>query len=274
MREPPTFRELTGEEVEAVLDPRHFASVFWTSERAVDPRVIASRLRAAVLGAPSITFRGDSHVCGLERDARGRFHVALDDGTKEGPYDQVVNALWSGRLPIDRLMGFEPNRRWIHRHKFGSRVSVPLTPLQLPSVTMVLGPFGDIVNFGANGLYLSWYPIGMVDTSCALEPARGWTDVDAAFRRDIFRRSLAEWARYCPMLRDLAFDDEDVDPASGVISAWGSTDIDDPHSELHERFSIGVRSVDGYHSINTGKYTTMPYLALKAAQRVLGHASA
>jgi glycine/D-amino acid oxidase-like deaminating enzyme len=42
MREPPTFRELTGEEVEAVLDPRHFASVFWTSERAVDPREVTA----------------------------------------------------------------------------------------------------------------------------------------------------------------------------------------------------------------------------------------
>ncbi|MGH2870424.1 MAG: FAD-dependent oxidoreductase [Solirubrobacteraceae bacterium] len=268
-REPPSFRELTIDEIEAVLDPRHFATVFWTSERAVDPRVIASRLRAAVLDAPLITFRGRSHVSGLERDAQSRFHVVLDDGTKEGPYDQVINALWSGRLAIDRLMGLEPSRSWIHRHKFGSRITLPLTPRQLPSVTMVLGPFGDIVNFGPNGMYLSWYPIGMVDTSSDLQPARGWTDVDAAFRRDIFRRSLAEWVRYCPMLGDLAFDDADVDPASGVIFAWGSTDIDDPHSELHERFSIGVRSVDGYHSLNTGKYTTMPYLALKTAHRVL-----
>lgn len=271
MQEPLTFRELTEDEVGSVLAPRHFATVFWTSERAVDPRVIASRLRAAVLGAQSITFRGECLVVGLKRDARGRFHVELDDGTTEGPYDQVVNALWSGRLPIDRLMGLEPSRRWIHRHKFGSRVRIPLSSRQPPSVTMVLGPFGDIVNFGANGLYLSWYPIGMVDTSSQLEPTRGWTDADAGFRRDIFRRSLAEWTRYCPMLDDLEFDDAAVDPASGVISAWGSTDIDDPHSELHERFSIGVRSVDGYHSIDTGKYTTMPYLALKTAQRVLGH---
>jgi hypothetical protein len=269
MREAPSFRELSNDEVEAVLDPRHFSTVFWTSERAVDPRVIASRLREAVLSEPLITFRGGSRVSDLRRDAGGRFHVGLDDGATDGPYDQVINALWCGRLAIDRLMGLKPNRRWIHRHKFGSRVQIRLTPRQLPSVTMVLGPFGDIVNFGANGLYLSWYPIGMVDTSSDLELARGWTEREAPFRRDIFRRSLAEWIRYCPMLGDLPFDDTDVDPASGVIFAWGSTDIDDPESDLHERFSIGVRSVDGYHSVNTGKYTTMPYLALKTADRVL-----
>jgi len=269
-REPPSFRELGPTEIEAVLDPSHFATVFWTSELAVDPRVIATRLRSAVLDAPSITFRGHSRVCGLRRDSRGQFHVTLDDGTEEGPYDQVVNALWSGRLAIDRMMGLEPSRRWIHRHKFGSRIAMSLAPGQLPSVTMVLGPFGDIVNFGANGMYLSWYPTGMVETSFDLEPARGWTDLDPAARLGVFRRSLAEWVRYCPMLGDLTFDDEDIDPASGVIFAWGSTDIDDPDSELHERCTIGVRSVDGYHSVNTGKYTTMPYLALKTAERVLG----
>jgi hypothetical protein len=28
--------------------------------------------------------------------------------------------------------------------------------------------------------------------------------------------------------------------------------------------------VDGYHSVNTGKYTMVPYLGLRAAERVLG----
>jgi glycine/D-amino acid oxidase-like deaminating enzyme len=269
--EPPSFRELTLGEIEAVLDPRDFATAFWTSERAVDPRVIADRVRAAVLGTPSIAFRGGTRVRGLERDARGRFRVTLADGTTDGPYDQVINALWCGRIAIDRTMGLDPGRRWIHRHKFGTRVRIALTPDALPSVTMVLGPFGDIVNFGANGMYLSWYPIGMVATSHDPEPAREWHELDGAYRRDVFRRSLAAWRQFCPALGDLAFTDADVDPASGVIFAWGATDIDDPESELHERYSIGVQSVDGYHSVNTGKYTTMPYFAMQVAQRVLGH---
>jgi glycine/D-amino acid oxidase-like deaminating enzyme len=270
LREPPSFRELTHDEIEAVLDPRHFATAFWTSERAVDPRVIAGRLGEAVLGTPSIAFRGGTRVTGLERDARGRFRVTLADGTRDGPYDQVINALWGGRLAIDRAMGLDPGRRWIHRHKFGTRVRVALTPEALPSVTMVLGPYGDIVNFGANGLYLSWYPLGMVGTSHDPEPPREWDELDGAYRSDVFRRSLAAWKQFCPALDELAFSDTDVDPASGVIVAWGTTDIDDPGSELHERYSIGVQSVDGYHSVNTGKYTTMPYLAMQAAQRVLG----
>jgi hypothetical protein len=111
----------------------------------------------------------------------------------------------------------------------------------------------------------------MVGTSHDPEPAREWDELDGAYRSDVFRRSLAAWKQFCPALGELAFIDADVDPASGVIFAWGTTDIDDPGSELHERYSIGVQSVDGYHSVNTGKYTTMPYLAMQAAQRVLGH---
>ena len=55
-----------------------------------------------------------------------------------------------------------------------------------------------------------------------------------------------------------------------MIFAWGESDISDPHSKLHDRYQIGVHSVDRYHSVNTGKYTLVPYFGLKAAERVLG----
>jgi hypothetical protein len=53
-----------------------------------------------------------------------------------------------------------------------------------------------------------------------------------------------------------------------VIFAWGSTDIDDPSSELHRRDVIGVGSHDGYHTVNTGKLTTAPVIALDVADAV------
>jgi hypothetical protein len=86
----------------------------------------------------------------------------------------------------------------------------------------------------------------------------------------VFARSFETWRGYCPKLGDLAFVDDAVDPASGVIFAWGETDIDDPKSRLHARYEIGVASMGGYHSVNTGKYTMVPYLAAKAAERVCG----
>lgn len=267
-REPPSFRRLSAREIEAVLDPEHFSAVYQTSERAVDPRVVADRMRQVVLDTTGVTFHGGCRVASVARMSRG-FDVTLADGSVRGPYDQVINTTWAGRLRIDHSMGIEPPRSWLHRHKFGTRVLTPLRADQLPSVTMVLGPFGDIVNFGANGMYLSWYPIGMVETSLDLEPPASWASLSRDTRLEVFRRSRAVWDTFCPLLADLEIEDAVVDPVSGPIFAWGDTDIDDPASELHERFTIGVHSSDGYHSVNTGKYTTMPYMAMEAAKRVL-----
>jgi hypothetical protein len=56
----------------------------------------------------------------------------------------------------------------------------------------------------------------------------------------------------------------------GVILAAGHTDIDDPRSRLHTRSAVGVCSVDGYHSIDPGKYTLVPMFAIEAADRICG----
>jgi hypothetical protein len=270
--EPASFRELSRQELDSILDPTHFAGAFVTSERSVDPRGLAGRLRDAVVAESRITFIGNSLVVGVTRRKAGGFDVAFDnDGAQQaGPYDHVVNALWEGRLAIDRSMGLEPTQSWMFRHKFGNRVSVPLTPADLPSVTMVLGPFGDIVNFGRNGLYLSWYPFGMVDASFDLQPPPRWARLDPSSRFDVFDRSLRKWSSFCPKLKDINFSRGMVDPSSGVIFAWGDTDIGDPHSRLHDRYGIGVESIDGYHTVNSGKYTMVPYFGLTAAERVLG----
>jgi len=271
-KEPASYRELSRHEIESILDPVHFAGAFITSELAIDPRPVATRLRAAILDAPRVTFIGGSRVERVRRRKSGSFVVTFDnDGPQEaGPYDQVVNALWEGRLAVDRSMGIEPRQSWIFRHKFGSRVSIPLQPHDLPSVTMVLGPFGDIVNFGANGLYLSWYPFGMVDTNFDIRPPDRWLQIDEPARLDVFHRSLEKWKSFCPKLRELDYPRDRIDPSSGVIFAWGGTDIDDPNSRLHSRYEIGIHSVDGYHSVNSGKYTMVPYLGFKTAERVLG----
>ena len=55
------------------------------------------------------------------------------------------------------------------------------------------------------------------------------------------------------------FEIETID--AGIIAAWGSTDIDDPASVLHERHEIGVHADDGWFSIDTGKLTTAPLFA-------------
>jgi hypothetical protein len=270
--EPAGFRQLDRTALAAILDPAEFIGAFHTTECAIDPRPVAERLRAAVLAEPRITFHGGCRVERVARLNRGGFTVYFtrDEARREGPYDQVVNALWDGRLTVDRTMGIKPSQNWIFRHKFGNRVTVKLGTDDLPSVTMILGPFGDIVNFGSAGMYLSWYPFGMVASTRDEQPPPGWTDLNASVRLQVFERSFTKWSTFCPKLRDLTFSRDQIDPSSGVIFAWGESDIDDPRSKLHLRDDIGIRSVDGYHSVNTGKYTMVPYFAVNTAARVLG----
>jgi glycine/D-amino acid oxidase-like deaminating enzyme len=265
------FRKLEAGEIERILDPQFTTDAILSNERSVDPRVIADRLRAAALAEPRITFVGNARVTNAE-EGDGRYTVTFDQGGSQraGPYDHVVNALWAGRLAIDRRFGIDPPHRWIHRHKFGTRVKVALREEDLPSVTVVLGPFGDIVNFGSNGFYLSWYPIGMVESSLDSEPPTHWHQITLQARNDIFDRSFAHWSTLCPKLKDIAFSREEVDATSGVIFAWGDSDISDANSKLHDRYEIGIHSNGRYHSVNTGKYTMVPYLGLKVAERVLG----
>lgn len=261
-------------ELERMLSPDYFTAAFRTSERAVDPRAIADLLAAAVAGEPRIRLFCATRVTGASWQGTDRIRLALraEDGHERGEvYDRVVNALWEGRLAIDAALGLMPERSWIYRYKFGGWIPQPVTaPSDIPSVTMVLGPFGDTVNFGARGLYFSWYPTGLAGVSHDLTPSKDWA-VTGESRSAILQRSYEELARRIPALASASPPGAQADPAGGVIFAWGHTGIDEPRSHLHTRHEIGVYSTGPcYHSINTGKYTMAPYLGYHAARRVLG----
>jgi hypothetical protein len=264
--------ELDRTEIGRLVSPEHFVAMFRTSERAVDPRGVAVRLRAAALEHPRISFVGRTRVTAVSRRAEGGLAVSFrkDGDVHTERYDQVANTLWHGRLEIDGVMGIRPLYPWMYRYKFANRVFVPLAPGAIPSVTGVLGPFGDIVNYLDQGFFLSWYPTGMIATSTALRPPDWDGEIPLERRYDVFKRSHAAWLDRCPLLHSVRFDQENVDPGGGIIFAWGETDVDDEKSQLHERYSVGIHSVDGYHSVNTGKYTLSPFMGFKTAERILG----
>ena len=263
---------MPADEIDTIVDPAHVESVFRTSERAVDPRVIAVRLREAVAASGRITFIGRVRVSGAARVAGDRIRVSFrSDGVEHAEtYDQVANTLWHGRLGVDATMGLKPPRRWIYRYKVGGWLPLPLDRARVPSLTLVLGPYGDVVNFGQRGLYFSWYPAGMIGTSLELTPPEEFARLEDADRSVILRNSFEEMARRCRPLGTLPYSDEIVQAAAGIIFAWGHSDIDEADSRLHTRHEIGIHSTGGYHSVNTGKYTMAPYLGYKTAERILG----
>src|SRR5262245_25079548 len=249
-------------EMAKLVSSDYFLSVFRTSERAVDPRAVGDMLRAAMLANPRIRFIGNtqvSNVAWTDTD-RLRVYFRLNGDELTETYDQVANTLWHGRLEIDAKLGLAPQRGWIYRYKLGGWINSPIGPETVPSMTIVLGPFGDIVNFGRRGLYLSWYPVGLIGTSRELKPPEWDITLTSTHRQTVVRHSYEELLKRCPVLRSIKYTESMVDSCGGVIFAWGTTDIDNEDSGLHTRYDIGIHSVRNYHSVNTGKYTMTPYL--------------
>lgn len=248
------------------LTERRFRSVqgaFATVERSVDTHEIAARLRKAVAGASHVTYVR-AQIDGVDRNADGSFTVRHSAGS--GRYEQVVNALWGDRLRIDHQLGILPGRPWLQRVKLAMHLPPKSASAALPTVTLIVGAYGDVVRFSSGRAYLSWYPECMVAVSSEINELN--LSLSAARRRGIAKRSAVALSSFVSEVADLDLSAAEI--KGGVILGWGSTDISDPTSGLHERFEIGPHSHDGYHSIDTGKYTMAPAFAVAAADRVAG----
>lgn len=265
------FERMRPREVAAIFDDRHVIAAYRTRERSVPPWRVAALLREAVEGEARIRFHGNTLIRGVgPRDHKSLVVSFLHGGGHDqAAYEHVVNALWAGRLKIDRTMGVLPARPWLHRFKMAITLILASRIESIPSTTFVLGPFGDIVNFSASRLYLSWYPACMIGSSTAVDPGDPIARLDQAAKDAIVRDSLAALTTLCPSLRELDTGViTDTEIGGGAIFAWGATDIDEPESELHRRYDIGVESYGSYHSVNTGKYCLAPLFAMDTAERI------
>ncbi len=265
-------RRWSAREVADRFDPAIAAAVFDSPEVAIDPVALAGLLRRRIADEPLVEVRLSHRVTGAKRTIDDRVQVdatSRDDQWSE-EFDQVVNALWSGRIALDESMGQRPGRPWMHRLKHGVSLRWPTSLPAPPSATVISGPFGEVVSYPDRTTYLTWYPACVLGYSTDVSPPQRWqTPLAAGDRGALVRHTVGGLAELVPGLRDLA--EEHLTAAvvkGGVIVAWGETDIDDPHSELHNRFAVGVTSEDGYHSVDPGKLTMAPLFAVRCADRV------
>jgi hypothetical protein len=261
-------QRLTQAALEARFDPAHVSAAFDTPEIAIDSRAVAVAISRRIAEDPNIELRLGRTVTAVEGDegrlsvrANGLYHADID------AFTCVVNALWDGRLAIDATRNIHPGRRWIHRFKHGIRFRLT-EGAALPSVTIVLGPFGDVVDYGDGQFYISWYPACMLAHSDAVVPPAWNPEPEEPLRSQIVDETFLAIGAIVPQL--LGVHPEAVDVKAGVIVAWGHTDIDDHASELHNRHAIGVHSYGNFHSIDPGKLTMAPYFAEICAGRILG----
>lgn len=264
------FERVALEEISPRFRAEHLAGAFRTRELAIDTFELAQALRSAIAATSRIRFLPNRRVMAVERRA-AQFRVTGTgaDGDWQIEARQIINALWDGRLQVDRTLGIECAAGWLHRLKYRVIGRLPDRLRSAPSVTMVLGPYGDVVIRPNGTAYFSWYPVGLRGWSHALSPPHSWTGPckgevngeDASLAASI----LSAIDRWYPG----AAESETMLVDAGVIVAYGRSDVDDPGSGLHNRTRVGVTSVDGYHTVDPGKLTTAPLFGLQAARRAL-----
>lgn len=270
-RPPNLFCPVHLENLKPFLRTERLAGAFQTAEVAVDTEQLGSLVRGAIRENDLITFIASHRVIAVGR-ANDRFLIEGDG--PHGPWkleaDQVVNALWDQRLLIDSTVGLASTPGWVHRLKYRVIARLPEQLRNAPSVTMVLGRYGDVVIRNDGTAYFSWYPLGMLGWTHDLAPPESW---DRACRGDLLPEESAAiagkvlgaidaWYPHVAASTPLVVD-------AGAIFAYGKTDVDDTSSALHNRTRVGVTSRDGFHSVDPGKLTTAPMFAHIAANRVL-----
>jgi hypothetical protein len=259
----PVWQRLSRKALEEHYNPDLVSAAYITDEIAIDPHGIADLLRPLLRVTQGITLRTSSSVIGVGVRRKG-YVVHLADQDRDGPFAAVVNALWANRWIADASLGHSSAETSLTRVKLGISLK---HPSRVPTFTAMLGRFGDVVQYPSGRVYFSWYPDCMVGAIKSKRP-RNWERYLQSFDGPtLAERSLAALTRICPPLADIS-PHAARNIAGGAIIAFGESDIDDPHSRLHQRHQIGISSWDSYHSVNTGKYTLGPLLASCVADRI------
>lgn len=267
----PAWRRLTGDELAERYDPATVKAAYETCEIAIDSWVVAKHLRAALAAHPRIELVTGARVIAAQDRADGGYDVDFEAQGRQcaGPFAAVVNALWVNRPAVDQRYGVPPQGRCLIRRKLGVNLQCGRAPAALPSFTIIHGPFGDVVAYQNGRVYLSWYPVCMIGKT----DGAGETDWNAVMARvdvsDIRRKTIDALARICPAVGGLeAIAGPEVVVNGGSIFALGKTDIDDPQSQLHERWDAGFNGRGNYLSVDTSKFSLGPAMALQTADRV------
>jgi hypothetical protein len=267
------FNLAPGSKHRRLLNPERTVAIIDTIEAPLATERFRSCVAATLDDTGGIERLLGHRIHFVERTTSGfRVGGAGPEGTSwTREADIVVNCLWEGRLKLDEQMGLLPRRPWVYRLKLRLFGELPKHLASLPSLTMVLGRYGDIVVDPLGPAYLSWYPASLRGWSDAVSPPAAWEGtstgkIPARESADLSRRIIEGFESIVPGISDT----RPLDLAGGVIFSWGESDIDDPESELHQRHEIGVGAHDGYYTINTGKFTCAPLFAEDLVRQIQG----
>ena len=230
----------------ALLAPGLSSDWFSTPERSVDPRALCAWLSAAATASPLVDVSTGVVVKGVVPIASGfALETVSGAGLERIEAETVLNCSWENRLELDRqALGKAPSACYRIKHQVLARGE---TEVDLAPLTLVQGPYGDLVSWPNGDVYVSWYPVAR--TFMGSSPSVG-TEPD----RDVAEATLEGLAAIVPALQGL----EVVDHGAAWIVGEGEADIDETSSGLHARRAAEIDRQGGWWSLNGGKLTTAP----------------
>lgn len=258
---PSGCREISGaDEVVAALE---------VPERSINTQWVADSLAAALRSQARVTLRLETMVTDAKpaADPYGRWQVVTGDGTCE-PFDVVVNALWEGRLAVDLTAGITPAPGWSHRFRYCLFMRTT-RPVALRSALITVGGFGDVKNYNGRDFYMSWYPVGMVRQGGGITLERP-EPLDAASTAQFVGAVRAQLGSLLPGIDAVFEAAEDIKVRGGFVFAQARGSVDDPAASIHRRDRFGVQREGNYYSVDTGKYSTAPWMAEQLAAEISG----
>jgi len=254
-------RTLTPDELGEITGSPEILAGYVIPERSVATTWVADRYVGALDAEPRIEWRMNHRVHSV-RSASGTddgpWQIGTDQG-EDGPYDLVINALWQGRLAVDRTLGLMPEGVWSNRFRLAVFLRTA-GKLEVPSTLIATGPFGDVKNYNGRDFYLSWYPKGLrVDSSEILPPEPPLLEPEekSAFCRSV----LDSLESLLPRVAAIRQSAEAMQLEGGWVFAAGQGALSNPRSTLHRRSEFGVFRRGSYLSVDTGKYSTAPWMA-------------
>lgn len=264
------MQALTRGELERCVDTRLIVAGFRVPERSISTGWLADRYVDAVRAEPRIELAMATRVDGVRtQQTAGRECWHLDSVPPvDGDFDAVVNALWAGRLAIDRSVGLESAPGWSHRYRLSLFVHT-VRPVAADSMVVSTGPFGDIKNYDGRNFYLSWYPTGLLVEGLEVLPPE-IPLIDEAARQSAIGAIRAGLGALIPSAHAILDQADAVQLQGGWVFAQGKGSLADPASSLHRRDRFGIAQRGNYFSVDTGKYSVAPWLARQVADRLAG----
>jgi glycine/D-amino acid oxidase-like deaminating enzyme len=261
-------RRLSRTELLSHTDSSDIVAGFSIPERSIMTNAVADGFVAALAAEPRVELRLGFRITHVEEhDGRLAVRGAIGGNLQAGEtYDIVINALWEGRREIDRSVQPDTDEVWSNRYRFALFVRVR-EPQNLSSAMIATGPFGDVKNYNGRDFYLSWYPAGLAENSDAPDvppPPR----LDAGQKAKLASQVLDSLGTFLPAIGDLRTSIETISVEGGWVVAPGGGDLGDRASALHRRDRFGVWRRGNYISVDTGKYSTAPWMADRIVREI------